>query len=262
MVRIVISLLSARLSTFALLTLLFVQSGQDTLRAQDTAGLLPGLNASLVRLVGDHKSFKARLEVRIVNGQGRETFSAPMKFSLLDGKMRGDLDVTRLKSKDLPALAGAAAKSVGMEQVIILVRPDKKETYLLYPAFKACIVAPMDPEDLAALEKPAKILKTPLGNEVVDGHPCVKNKVVVNQPDGITHEAIVWRAADLKGFPLIIQTTEGADTLVLHFHQVRFEKPDAKVFDLPASTDKYDDPQDLTRAVIKKLIGEALGGAK
>lgn len=229
------------------------------LRAQVTAGASPGLNAAMVRLFGSVTAFTAQLELRMVDTNGTETLNAPMKFSLLDGKMRGDLDVTKLKSKDLPALAASAASSVGMDRVITLVRPDKKESYLLYPKFQACVVAPLDDEDLAALKKPAKLEKTPLARETIDGHPCIKTKVVVTEADGRKHIATVWDATDLKGFPVQIQTVDGANTISMRFRQVKFERPVAKDFDLPAGTTQYNDATELTQAVMKKLIAEALG---
>ena len=231
----------------------------STLHAQVTAGATPGLNAALVRLFGGVTGFTAQLEIQMLDAKGTETLNAPMEFSLLDGKMRGDLDVTRLKSSDLPPMTATAAKSVGMERVVTLVRPDQSESYLLYPAFQACVVAPLAREDVAALKKPAKIKRTPLARETIDGHPCVKNKVVVTEPDGSSHEAVVWNATDLKDFPLQIQTQDGTDTILMHFRQVKFERPDAKLFDLPAGTAKFDDASQLTQAVVKKLIGQVLG---
>jgi len=247
------------LRTGLLLLALLVLGGGTKAHAQYTAGASPGLNAALVRLFGNVHAFTAQLQIRMTDAQGVETLNAPMKFSLLDGKMRGDLEISKLKSKDLPALAASAAKSVGMDNVITLVRPDLKETYLVYPAFKACIVAPIDELDVAALRKPAKIQRTALAREMIDGHPCVKNKTVVTEPDGRQHEAIVWNATDMKDFPLRIQTVDGTDTILMHFRQVKFERPAAKDFDLPAGTDKYDDPQDLTQAVMKNLLKQVLG---
>jgi hypothetical protein len=43
------------------------------------------------------------------------------------------------------------------------------------------------------------------------------------------------------------------------FRQVKFERPVAKDFDLPTGTARYDDASDLTTAVMKKLLKEALG---
>lgn len=255
----VTSVVFQRLRVFVWLLVLLAVGGQTSLHAQVTAGVSAGLNAALVRLFGEHKAFRAQLQIRMVDAQGSETLNAPMKFALLNGKMRGDLDVTKLKSKDLPALAASAAKSVGMEQVVTLVRPDRQETYLLYPRFKACVVAPIDPEDVAALKKSARIQKTLLGRETFDGHPCLKHKVVVTEPDGRQHEATVWHATDLGSFPLRIQTVDGTDTLTLHFRQVKFQSPAAEEFELPAGTAKYDDPQELSKAVMAKLLKEAIG---
>jgi hypothetical protein len=170
--------------------------------------------------------------------------------------------VTRLKSKDLPAMAASAAKSIGMERVVTLVRPDKRESYLVYPSFQACVVAPLDADEVAALQKPAKIVRTPLGKQTVDGQPCIKHRVVVTEPDGRQHQAMVWNATQMKDFPLRIETRDGPDTIVMQFRQVKLERPDAGVFELPKGTTRYDDPKELTTAVMKKLIGQALGSGK
>jgi hypothetical protein len=241
-------------------SVLAAAGGCGALQAQVTAGASPGLNAALVRLLGDHRAFTARLDLKIVDAQGKVVLSAPMAFSTLNGSMRGDMDVSRLESKDLPALAASAARSVGMNEVITLVRPDKQETYLLYPAFSACIVAPIDPEDVEALKKPAAIQKTPLQRETLDGHPCVKNRVVVTEPDGRHHEATVWEAEDMNRFPLRIQTVDDTDTITLNFRQVKFQAPRAADFDLPAGTARYADSQELSQAILKKLLHEVLGG--
>ncbi|HEU5072178.1 MAG TPA: hypothetical protein VFV96_17375 [Verrucomicrobiae bacterium] len=227
--------------------------------AQVAAGASPGLNTALVRLFGGITAFTAQLEIRMLDEKGEETLNAPLKFRLLDGKMRGDVDVARLKSKELPALAAAAAQSVGMDRVVTLVRPDKKESYLLYPAFKACVVAPLGDDDLAVLQRPAKIERTPLGQEKLDGHHCVKTKVVLTAPDGQRFEATTWNAADLKDFPLQIETHDGTNRVILHFWRVKFERAEPALFDLPAGTEKFDDARALSQAVMKKLIGQALG---
>jgi hypothetical protein len=254
----VISIRFTSFSRIFLLAVLVALAGTAELCAQVTAGASPGLNAALVRLFEGVTAFSAQLEIRMLDAKGAETLNAPMQFNLLDGKMRGEIDVAKLKSKDLPEFAATAAKSVGMDKVVTLVRPDKGESYLLYPAFQACVVAPIDAEDLAALKKPAKLQKTPLGREMLDGQDCVRNRVIVTEADGSKHEVIVWSATRLKGFPVRIKTVDKTGTIFMHFRQVKFEKPDAKLFDLPAGTTKYDDASELTQAVMKKLLGQAL----
>ena len=55
-----------------------------------------------------------------------------------------------------------------------------------------------------------KVETTEIGKETLDGHPCVKNKYVVTDNEGVKHESTVWNATDLKNFPVKIQTTEAA----------------------------------------------------
>lgn len=241
-----------------LLTVCLLAFGSVRVYAQ-TDGGMPALSVGMLRFFGSTTYFTAHLEIRMFDAKGIETFSAPMKFSLLNGKMRGELDVTKMKSKDLPALAATAAKSVGMERVVTLVRPDKKESYLLYPTFQACVVAPMDAEDADALKKPATLQKTPLGKEQVDGHACIKNNAIVTEAGGNQRTATLWCATDLRDFPVQTKMVDGTDTILMKFSQVKFEKPDSKLFDLPAGTAKYNDAQELTQAVMKKLLLQAIG---
>lgn len=249
------------LSLWILLASLLMGAGHQSARAQEvSAGLSPGLNAALVRLLGQHKAFSAQLRIQMTDGQGAEKLNAPMAFSILDGKMRGEIDITKTRSTEFPALAASAAKSVGMEKVVTFVRPDKAETYLLYPRFNACVAVPIDAEDIETLKRPAKLRKTPLAREVIDGHPCLKSKMEVVESGGRIHEATVWQAADLKDFPVRIQTVDGAESLELNFSHIRFERPAAKDFELPAGTTRYEDAQALSQAVMKKFIKEAISG--
>ena len=72
-----------------------------------------------------------------------------------------------------------------------------------------------------------------VAKEVVDGHPCVKNKVIVTAEQAQTVEAICWNATDLKDFPIQIQTHEKEVTSVMHFRELQFQKPDAALFEPP-----------------------------
>lgn len=222
----------------------------------------PGLTAALVRLLDGIPAFTAHLDLRQTDAKGVETLNAPMKFSFLNSKMRGEIDIAKLKAKEMPALAGSAAKSVGMETVVMLLRPDLHESQQYYPTFQACVYAPIGDDELVPLKKPVKLVKTPVAREPVDGHPCVKSKVTITDADGVRYAADVWFASDLKSFPLKVKAVDGGGSLELHFTDVKLEKPDAKTFDLPSGTAKYDDPADLSQAVLKKFLSQALGSSK
>ena len=71
---------------------------------------------------------------------------------------------------------------------------------------------PLAKGEAEALEKGLKVEKTALGKETIDGHACVKNKVVVKNEQGAVLEAITWNATDLKDFPLQIEMKEKDNT--------------------------------------------------
>jgi len=69
---------------------------------------------------------------------------------------------------------------------------------------KQCVV--MRPEQVKLLPSPVELLngtkvhRTLEGTDVVEGHRCKVEKVVVTRPDGKTIESKVWEAEDLKRY--------------------------------------------------------------
>jgi hypothetical protein len=103
---------------------------------------------------------------------------------------------------------------------------------------------PIREKNVPVSEYKAEVTK--LGEEAVNGHDCVKNKVVVTGPDGTTHESTVWNATDLKQFPVKVQiNSQKANNMVMLFTDVKFEKPDQALFDPPTDFTKYDNMMNL-----------------
>jgi len=215
-----------------------------------------GISAALIKLFGNIPGFTAKADVQVLDKDGKEITSAPMDFALLDEKVRVQVDMTQMKNKDLPPDAAAGLKQMGMSQVISIIRPDKKIIYIIYPEQKCFMTMPMPKEDADAIAKTPKIEKTALGKETIDGHACVKNKVLITDDKGQTLEATIWTANDLKDFPLQIKTTEKENTSIVKYKQVQFTKLDAKQFDPPAGYTEYNSPQELMQGLMKKMLSE------
>src|SRR5688572_28870502 len=83
-----------------------------TLAAQPMPGGGAGsaFNASLVKMFGDTKAFSAQAEAQMQDKTGNDTMTMPMDFALLNGRMRMELDLTQMKSKQMPAEAMAGMK--------------------------------------------------------------------------------------------------------------------------------------------------------
>jgi Domain of unknown function (DUF4412) len=217
-----------------------------TLLAQAPPGPPSGMNAVMGRLLRN-SAFTAKAELRVLDRSQKETTLMPMNYAMLDGKTRFELDMTQVKSTDIPAAATAFMKQMNMDQVIVIMRPDQKLTFVAYPKMQAYVENPMNKEEQAEAQKDYKIDKTKLGNEKIDGHACTKNTVALTDEKGQKQTAIVWNAADLNDFPVQLQLADAENTIMVRFKDVKLARPDAKDFEPPTGMAKYDASQMLKK---------------
>ncbi|HZR17013.1 MAG TPA: hypothetical protein VFE51_06785 [Verrucomicrobiae bacterium] len=216
-----------------------------------------GLSSALTRLFGKTTAFSAKGEMEVTDNSNHEVSFWPMDFSILDKKIRVEIDLTQTRTRGVPAQMGAMLKQMGMSQVISIVRPDKGLVYVIYPDQRAVMSMPLPKEDSEATEKTPNIAKTPLGKETVDGHACVKNKVVITDSAGQSTEAITWEASDLREIPIQIETRETGNTSIVRFKQIQFARPAAGFFEPPSGFTMYDTPEALKLSVMKKVVDNA-----
>ncbi|MGO8929478.1 MAG: hypothetical protein ACLQU3_21650 [Limisphaerales bacterium] len=222
--------LKARLAVAPLVVLLSVNAAV----AQAPAGGTPtSINTAFVKLFGTVGAFTAKVDTQVLDAYQRQNVRLLMDFAAFEGKVRIEISLAQMQSKDLTPSKLAELKESGMERVISLFRPDKKVTYIVYPGTQSYLSMPLSKEDIDAFEKGLKLEKSPLGKETLDGHDCVKNKVVVTDAKGPVLRAVTWNASDLKDFPLQIEMKEKGNTVRMHFTQLRFTKPDPQQFDVP-----------------------------
>jgi hypothetical protein len=122
-------------------------------------------------------------------------------------------------------------KSPG-ESTTYLPGTNKVYNVFAHPAF--CMELPMDKAKTMRSplqqEPGTKIEKKPVGTEVVEGHACTVEDVVLTSPDGQELHAKVWEANDLKGFPVKIEAL-GSPTFI--FRDIVFATPDPALFQPP-----------------------------
>jgi len=222
--------------------------------AQGPQGQIPGLSAAMTKLFGDNQAFSAVATATILDAEGKETMTMPMNYAVLDGKIRSEVDMTRVKSKGLEGTA-ANLKQMGMDRTISIVRPDQQKVFVMYPSLRAYAEMPATNAPGGNGNATYKIDSVTLGEERIDGHPCEKKKVIVSGSGGEKQEAIVWNAKDLKNFPVKIEMKQPAATTVMTYTDIKFAKPDANLFEPPAGFDKYDSVEKMMQTAIMKLLG-------
>jgi hypothetical protein len=217
----------------------------------------PGSDPFLVKLFGKVTAFSATAEM---STEGMGAPAMEMTMSMLDGKTRNEVDMTRSR---MPAQAVAQMKQMGMDKVVMLGLPAKQEMLVIYPGLQAYAEQAYNGAQASTASSDAKIETTSLGSDTIDNHACDKSKVVVTDKDGNKHEATVWYATDLKRFPIQIQMAEPTGgTATMKFKDVKFDKPDASLFDAPAGYTKYSSVQELMQTEVMKRLGGGGGPPK
>jgi len=224
-------------------------------RAQLPGGSQAGMNAAMLKMFGDITAFSSKADVRVQERGAREPMTMTVDFAMLDGKVRMDLDMSTVKSKQLPADLLAGYKSAGMDKVATVLRPDRKSALLIYPAVRGYVELPMSKEEAADMDRKFKIDKTRLARETIGGQVCDKTKVVVSSDTGEKHQALVWYAMDLKNFPVKMQMDQPQMTVVMEYRDVKLARPDAKQFETPAGFARYPSVEQLMQKAMQKVLG-------
>ena len=221
--------------------------------ARAQGGPAGGSGAALTKFFGKNNTFSAKCDMKMTGEGQKEMMSGTMSYAMLDGKVRSEIDMTHVKSAQMPADAAESLKKMGMAQVVSIVRPDQKIMHMIYPGMKSYAKMPL-PSDESITNKEPKIEITKLGEETIDGHACVKNKTIITADDGTKHEAILWNATDLKDFPLQIQSSEQGMTVLMHFKDIQSTKPDAALFEPPTGYTAYDDVQKMMMSAMQQMM--------
>jgi hypothetical protein len=228
-----------------LLLLAFLMAGLTVVTARAQPGPPPGPNwdGAMAKLFGNNPDFTATMEFHMTRASGQE-MTMPGKMAHLEGKARFEVDLSNMQGANMSPQAAARMKQMGMGKMYTITRRDLNTIYMVYPEMKAYTEMPTRETNAPVSDYKAEVTK--VGEETVNGHNCIKNKVVVTCPDGSTRESTLWNATDLNNFPIKVELAprEGR-TMVLLFNDVKLEKPDASLFDPPTDFTKYDNMMSL-----------------
>jgi hypothetical protein len=218
-------------------------------------GPSPKISGTTEELFGEHKAFTAKMEMTAKGKSAEENITLPGIMAYDEGKSRFEMDITEAKGGPMTAQAAPQMKAMGMDKMVMIARPDLKLNYMIYPSMKAYVEMATEQTAKKEDKAKAKVELTELGKETVDGKACIKNKATITDTDGKKHEALVWKATDLKGFPIKIEQAEQGTQVTLLFKDVKLEKPQAAAFTPPQGFTKYDNMQGLIQNEMMKRMG-------
>lgn len=220
----------------------------------------PGISASTAQLLGENTEFSADVEVETHGPGPGSAATIPGQMAFDHGKCRFAMDLAEIKGGQIPPGAAAQMKTMGMDKMVVISRPDRKMQYMVYPGLKSYAEI-QSTENTDANPADFKVQLTELGKEAIDGHPCVKNKAVVTDKEGQKHESVVWNATDLKKFPIKMEVNEQGEPSTMLFKNVKLSKPAAALFDPPAGFTKYDSFMAMMQQAMMKRMAPPGGTA-
>jgi hypothetical protein len=210
--------------------------------------------SNLEKLLGNNQTFSSIIEIQFTPNTN-DTITVPGKIAFDSGKIRFEVNLLEAKGLPIPPDAVMQMKSMGLDRMIVLVLADQNPAYLIYPGLNSYVKSPL-PVAKTGTNEVAKIETTELGTETVDGHPSVKNKVVVTDGRGAAREFTVWNATDLKNFPVKIFHVEQGSEITVSFTNISLTQPDPSTFQVPAAYTGYDNMQTMIQTeMMKKMTG-------
>jgi len=227
--------------------------------AQLPGGRQAGMNAALLKLFGDLDAFSARAEVTYQDKTSRQDVMMPMGFALLDGKLRLDLDLSQMKSAQVPTQMLASLKLAGLDKAVTIVRPDRRMALMVYPGISSYVEMPMAAEEAADWQRSYSVDQKKLGRETIEGKPCDRTRVTVSGNNGTQQEATVWYSQEPRPFPVKVQMVQSGATVTMLFRDVKLTRPDAAQFEAGGGLKKYASVEQLTQSAMMKALG---GGVK
>jgi hypothetical protein len=215
-------------------------------------GTPPGANPALAKVFGKHTSFSAKAQMLVMDATGKETMSGPITYSMLDGSTYWGMDLSQMKSDQIPPQAVASMKQMGMTEMVMVNKVGAKTMLLIYPGMKAYAEMPVTAE--AATTEPSDIKVESIGEETVNGHKCQKNKVTITD-GGKSQILYTWTATDLKDFPVRVEFSDPNSKVQMDYSDIKLEKPDAKLFEPPAGFTSYPTLQAMMQGEMMKRMG-------
>jgi len=209
-----------------------------------------GFDSTLDQLFEKTPVFTATLQTAMTGPNGSMSASTRMYYD--HGNSRSEMNMADVSGSTLPPNALKQAQAMGLDKVVTIAPSSKTNIFMIYPNLRAYISNPT----LSGAQSPGNLKVTKIGSETVDGHPCVKNQVVLNL-GGQPHQFTVWNASDLQNFPIQINITDQGTSATMIFRNISFAGVSTSQFQPPSSYKRYDNIQELMQAAI---IGHVGGG--
>jgi hypothetical protein len=219
-------------------------------QAQDFSSLatsLPKMKGVFTKILSDTPNFSARAVIGLFDATNRMLAKMPMHFDLTPDRMREEIDAMNMP---IPLEWREAVQKGHINEIAIITRVDTKKIYMLFPGIRAYQEFPISDSLLSEFQARANavsIEKVELGQETIEGHPCIQTRLTVTETNKPPEFAILRCATDLQNFPIRMDLYATNSTTRFIFEDVHIGMPAATLFEIPANYMAFTNTADLMR---------------
>jgi len=184
-------------------------------------------------------SFSATVAVTIEGVTDKDFLPSKEEFVYVrnSGWQRFELDAAKV-SISLDPEELATLTRLQLLKAIEIMSVGKNTNWIIYPQVKAYIDDTLEIPGLEGQFDLPKIEKEKIGDEIVEGHKCVKYKVRVHCFMGDL-DGTRWEADDLRALPIKTIIAEDKVTFTTVLKDVKFAVPPQGVFTVPKGYKRY-----------------------
>lgn len=208
--------------------------------------------SSLMKLWGD-RPFSAKVVTQELDKKGRATELAAAEYAYSKGRLRIEMRMGETAAGQKRRKATDELADLGMDHIVMLVLPNEKGPFMIYPSLSAyCQIPETNPTQTAAGSEP-KISREELGKETIEGRECIKSLVTIEEGKSKT-QCTVWEAVDLDRFPIQTEMVEGGKLIRTTFKELKFKAPPEALFQVPQGFTRYKDMQEMMMGAMQRLM--------
>jgi hypothetical protein len=184
-------------------------------------------------------SLSATVTVSIEGGEIKDAMPRREEFAYMrnSGWQRFEFDAAKV-SMNLDSRETETLTRLQLQKAVHIFSVGKNTSWWIYPPLKVYIEGQAETPGFEGQFDLAKIEKEKIGDEVVEGHKCVKYKVKVHCFMGDL-DGTRWEAVDLQGLPIktVVKMDDATITTVLK--NIKLGAPAAEMFTVPKEYRRY-----------------------
>ncbi len=196
-----------------------------------------GFNAAVASLFRDIPAFSAEVETALTNNTDKSHLTLPMQMLKRGDRFRIEVDFLQMKSAGVSLKGLGNMENIGIAKMVSLVLPEEKGMIVLFPELKFSAPVALSETDLPVAGFQVK--KRRAGKDTILGKSCVRQNVVLEEPDGTRTDATVWEDPGLKDFPVRMLFRPATGSMMMTFSQVKLTPPAEDLFKVPSDYRKF-----------------------